>query len=75
VRTAFLAHSHCRDAVGVDSYPETWAIQTREGGTGILEITGLSDTPRGVKIRYKLVKPATPSGSIAPNTFDENDEM
>jgi hypothetical protein len=32
----------------------TWLFQTREGGMGILQITGLAENPRGVKIRYKL---------------------
>ncbi len=35
---------------------ETYEFQTREGGTGILQITGFTENPRGVKIRYKLVQ-------------------
>ena len=38
--------------------PVTVGFKTREGGTGILQITGLTENPRGVKIRYKLVEPA-----------------
>ncbi len=34
----------------------TWLFQTREGGMGILQITGFTDNSRGVKIRYKLVQ-------------------
>ncbi len=34
----------------------TWLFQTREGGMGILQITGLAENPRGVKIRDKLVQ-------------------
>jgi hypothetical protein len=37
----------------------TWLFQTREGAMGVLQITGFTDNPRGVKIRYKLVQ--TPS--------------
>jgi serine/threonine protein kinase len=33
-----------------------WFFKTREGGMGILQITGFTDNPRGVKIRYKLVQ-------------------
>jgi serine/threonine protein kinase len=33
-----------------------YGFQTREGGMGILQITGFTDNPRGVKIRYKLVQ-------------------
>lgn len=36
--------------------PATWLFNTREGGVGILQITGFTDKPRGVKIRYKLVQ-------------------
>jgi hypothetical protein len=36
----------------------TWFFKTREGGMGILQITGFTDNPRGVKIRYKLVQPS-----------------
>ena len=47
-----------------DASPATYAFKTREGGKGVLQLTGLSDHPRGVKIRYKLVqssKPAEPA--------------
>ncbi len=37
---------------------DTWLFRTREGGRGVLQILGTSQTPRGVKIRYKLL----PSG-------------
>ena len=40
------------------NFPATYAIQTREGGRGILQITGFTENPRGVKIRYKLVQPS-----------------
>jgi hypothetical protein len=35
-----------------------FAFRTREGGRGLLQITGFTDNPRGVKIRYKLVQTA-----------------
>jgi hypothetical protein len=38
--------------------PETMAIRTREGGTGILQIVGFTEDPKGVKIRYKMVQGA-----------------
>ena len=41
---------------GQEGLLSTWLFQTREGGKGILQITGLSDNPYGVKIRYKLVQ-------------------
>lgn len=36
--------------------PSTFAFQTSGGGTGLLQLTGLAEKPRGVKIRYKLVR-------------------
>ena len=39
-------------------FPKTFIFHTRTGSAGILEITGFSDNPRGVKIRYKLVQPS-----------------
>jgi hypothetical protein len=36
--------------------PTTWVFHTREGASGLLQITGFTDNPRGVKIRYKLVE-------------------
>jgi serine/threonine protein kinase len=38
------------------SMPPTWLFQTREGSIGVLQITGFTENPRGVKIRYKLVQ-------------------
>jgi hypothetical protein len=32
-----------------------WFFKTRKGGMGILQITGFTENPRGVKLRYKLV--------------------
>ena len=37
-------------------WPVTFAFKTREGDQGLLQITGATDNPRGVKIRYKLVQ-------------------
>jgi hypothetical protein len=35
--------------------PAYW-FETRKGLKGILQITGFTENPRGVKIRYKLVQ-------------------
>jgi len=46
--------------------PETFLFKTREGGMGVLQITGFTDNPRGVNIRYKLVQsPNKISTSVA----------
>jgi hypothetical protein len=34
----------------------TWFFKTRKGSIGLLQITGFTENPRGVKIRYKLVQ-------------------
>jgi hypothetical protein len=41
----------------------TFYVRTREGGMGLLQITGFTENPRGVKVRYKLVQngPALPA--------------
>ena len=33
-----------------------WWFRTRDGATGVLQILGVSDNPRGLKIRYKLIQ-------------------
>jgi tRNA A-37 threonylcarbamoyl transferase component Bud32 len=43
----------------------TYAFHTREGGVGFLEFAGLSQNPRGVKIRCKLVPDAVKSPANA----------
>ena len=47
--------------------PTTWLFKTREGGTGILQITGFTENPRGVKLRYKLVQTTIPPQQITEN--------
>jgi serine/threonine protein kinase/LysM repeat protein len=39
---------------GTDDY--LYAFQTDDGQSGVLQITGFTENPRGVKIRYKLVQ-------------------
>jgi hypothetical protein len=36
--------------------PKTWLVRTREGSTGVLQIVGLTEGPRGVRLRYKLAR-------------------
>jgi hypothetical protein len=54
----------------------TWFFQTRKGRMGILQITGLADNPRGVKVRYKLAQEwttVTPAGgNTASNQVPQN---
>jgi hypothetical protein len=52
--------------------PATWLFVTREGGMGVLQITGFTENPRGVKLRYKLAQsalsnPNTSSNSTVPS--------
>ncbi len=35
--------------------PMTFGFKTRHGETGLLQVTGFTDNPRGVKLRYRLV--------------------
>jgi len=42
-----------------DKFPVFFLFETREGGQGLLEIAGLTDQPRGIRIRYRMIdKPA-----------------
>jgi hypothetical protein len=45
-----------------DGLPVTYVFETRRGLGGVLQITGFTDNPRGVKIRYKLVLPQRDEG-------------
>jgi tRNA A-37 threonylcarbamoyl transferase component Bud32 len=65
----------------VTNFPATYAFQTREGGMGILQITGFTANPRGVKLRYKLVqnggeqKTAAPAAAASPALSPETEPV
>jgi serine/threonine protein kinase len=54
-------------SLGAYPQPTTFLFQTREGSIGILQITDVTDTPRGVKIRYKLVRGPKATPPFAPS--------
>lgn len=58
---------HSPVSLGAYPQPTTFLFQTREGSIGILQITGVNDNPRGVKIRYKLVRGSTANVPRAPS--------
>jgi hypothetical protein len=50
----------------------SFVFKTRRGRMGLLQITGFTDTPRGVKIRYKLVHVGMPNqSSVGGNPGNE----
>ena len=53
--SAKLAGDRCRTE---GKLPATYVFQTREGGSGLLQITGFAHKPPGVTIRYKLAPTA-----------------
>jgi hypothetical protein len=49
--------------------PMTFGFRTRQGDCGLLQITGFTDNPRSVKLRYKLVTAAeSDAGASQPRT-------
>ena len=50
-------------------FPATFLFETREGGMGILQIVGFTEKPKGVRIRYKLLR-----DSAAPSAAADNDK-
>ena len=46
--------------------PLTFAFKTAKGTRGLLQITGFSNDPREVKVRYKLVQPAVKPTALKP---------
>jgi biopolymer transport protein ExbD len=53
-----------RNMTGAEDRP-TYLFKTREDGMGVLQITGFTKDPRGVKIRYKLVQSETTNATAA----------
>jgi len=51
---------------GTGPLPATYAIKTRTGRFGLLQILGFSDKPHGVKVRYKLARPAADRPTMPP---------
>ena len=45
--------------------PPLLAFSTTDGAQGLLQITGFTENPRGVKIRYKLVQNNTPAANAS----------
>ena len=67
VRSVIEAPESTRDYVvslggGVSAYPvsASYIFQTRQGAMGVLNITGFTNNPPGVKIRYKLLRQNEP---------------
>jgi serine/threonine protein kinase len=50
------------------SFPETCVFRTRDGGIGILQLTGYVSEPPGVKIRYKFVDKVPATAQTQSNT-------
>jgi type II secretory pathway pseudopilin PulG len=61
---ASIKPMHWNYLAGMTNQPATWFFKTREGGMGILQITGFTDNPRGVKLRYRLVQSVAAPASV-----------
>ncbi len=61
-------HSSYVDTSVVNALPATVAFKTAKGGVGLLQILAITDNPRGLSIRYKMLrrpKPAEPATTAA----------
>jgi len=58
--------------------PQTFLFKLLNGEVGILQITGFTENPRGVKIRYKLVQNSEAQklklGSLVGQVVDQNEK-
>lgn len=46
--------------------PLTFAFETRQGSQGVLQITGFTESPQGVRVRYKLTAPRAQPAAQSP---------
>jgi hypothetical protein len=44
------------ESLSREKLPKNYLFKTRAGGAGILQILGFTESPRSVKLRYKLVQ-------------------
>jgi serine/threonine protein kinase len=51
---------------GSEPLPATFAFRSASGDLGLLQITGFTENPRGVKLRYKLVRDSKVNVPLAP---------
>ncbi len=63
-KQGFVSYSVEEDVVT----PLAFAFQTRTGAVGLLQIVGFTDSPRGIRIRYRLAAPTASSGSTEPGS-------
>lgn len=60
------------DRARADQLPALFGFQTSLGNAGLLEITGFTDHPRGVTVRYKLLQNPNPPEIPDPNASPED---
>jgi hypothetical protein len=53
--------------------PACYGFHTREGGTGLLQLTSLADSPQGMKICYKLVQNVATNTNTSQTTVHTDD--
>jgi tetratricopeptide (TPR) repeat protein len=63
-------HAETRSAT-TNSLPDTFLFKTHEGVFGLGQITGFTENPRGVKIRYKLAQ----NGTNTPSATSDADSI
>jgi serine/threonine protein kinase len=61
------------ETLTIDNPPATYLFKTRAGNFGLMQISGFTDAPRGVKIRYKLVESRVDAVSIEARRHSRDD--
>jgi serine/threonine protein kinase len=59
------------DTGPLEDLPKVWLFKTFHGAMGILQLSGFTENPRGVKIRYKLMQALSQSSAASPSLAEQ----
>jgi hypothetical protein len=67
-----VVESQTVQASGFDNPPHNFMFKTKGGKTGLLQVTGFTENPRGVQVRYKLLRDDAGEADSTPTDSPEN---